>query len=134
MSTKKVNDQMSAKEIKPEDIVMNRPEDDDDSDMPKPQTKSYKKYLKCSDRFMLLLEQCLGTLPYGTILRNGQGNSMRLIDFVRFIEQRKDHIEVNEMNDFIGYIAQLDFRHARPLMEVIENKEEQHTLWVLTED
>ena len=29
-------------------------EEDDDSDMPQPQTKVYKKYLKCTDMFMNL--------------------------------------------------------------------------------
>ena len=83
---------------------------------------------------MSLFNKCVGTLPYGTVLTNPDGAKMRLVDFVRFIEQKKDKISVDEMNNFISYIAQLDFNHARPLMEVIENKEQQATLWALTEE
>ena len=83
---------------------------------------------------MTLFNKCVGTLPYGTIMTNPDGAKMRLVDFVRFIEQKKDKIAVDEMNNFISYIAQLDFNHARPLMEVVENKEQQSTLWALTEE
>ena len=41
--------------IDPKQIVM-----DDDSDMPKPETKVYKKYLKVSDKFMRMFNQCVG--------------------------------------------------------------------------
>ena len=132
MEETKKEQELLEETINPEDIVMD--EEDDDFDMPQPKTKTYKKYLKCSERFMSLFNKCVGTLPYGTVLTNPDGAKMRLVDFVRFIEQKKDKISVDEMNNFISYIAQLDFNHARPLMEVIENKEQQATLWALTEE
>ena len=115
--------------INPEEIVM----DDDDSDMPTPETKTYKRYLKCSDKFMSLINECLGNLPYNYVMVNKEGQRIRLIDFVHFIEGRKDKIEIDEMNNFIGYIAELPLKYARPLMEIIENKDQQGVLWSITE-
>lgn len=51
--------------IDPEMIVM-----DDDSDMPEPETKSYEKLIKCTNKFMQLFHETVDTLPYATILKN----------------------------------------------------------------
>ena len=117
------------KTIAPEQIVM-----DDDSDMPKPETKVYKKYLKVSDKFMRLFGQCVGSLPYETVIRNREGGTYRLIDFVRFMEQHKAKMAVEDMNIAISYIANMEFSKVRPLMEIIEAKERQHELWNVFED
>ena len=47
---KKIENEVTQEEyqtIEPDDIVL-----DDDSDMPEPQTKSYEKFMKCTDKFM----------------------------------------------------------------------------------
>jgi hypothetical protein len=117
------------KTIAPEQIVM-----DDDSDMPKPETKVYKKYLKVSDKFMRMFGQCVGSLPYETVIKNREGGTYRLIDFVRFMEQHKAKMPVEDMNVAISYIANMEFSKVRPLMEIIENKERQPELWKVFED
>lgn len=115
--------------IDPKQIVM-----DDDSDMPKPETKVYKKYLKVTDKFMRMFNQCVGQLPYNTVVRNKEGGTYRLVDIVRFIEQHKDKMAVDDMNVAISYISGMDFNRARPLMEIIENRERQPELWTVFED
>ena len=117
------------KTIAPEEIVT-----DDDSDMPQPETKVYKKYLRVTDKFMQLFGRCVGELPYDSIIRNKEGGTYRLIDFVRFIENHKDKMAVDDMNVAISYLAQMDFSKARPLMEIIEDKTRQYELWSLFED
>ena len=130
--TVKTDNELKEKMIKPVDI-QTAPTEDDDTMMPPPQTKVYKKMLRCSPLFMGLLNDCLGQLPYNYVLTNKNGNSIRLVDFFKFIETKKDKIEIEEMNDFIGYIAGLPFKYARPIMEIIENKEKQPQLWSLVE-
>ena len=125
----KKDQELLKKTIAPEDIVM-----DDDSDMPKPETKVYKKYLRVSDKFMRLFEKCVGGLPYDSIIRNKEGGTYRLIDFVRFIEAHKDKMAVDDMNVAISYIAQMDFSKVRSLMEIIEDKNRQPELWGVFED
>ena len=102
--------------IDPEMIVM-----DDDSDMPEPETKSYEKLIKCTNKFMQLFHETVDTLPYATILKNSNNDQIKLIDLVKYIEQKYDRI--------VSFIANLDFKHARPLMEIIEDQNKQSILW-----
>lgn len=110
--------------IEPEDIVL-----DDDSDMPEPETKDYTKYLKCTEKFMTLFYNVVGSLPYASILKNGNGDSIKLIDLVKYVEAKKDNIAVTEMDKIISFIANIEFGKARPLMELIENNELQKELF-----
>lgn len=110
--------------IEPEDIVL-----DDDSDMPEPETKDYTKYLKCTDKFMTLFMSVVSTLPYASILKNGNGDSIKLIDLVKYVESKKDNMAVTEMDKIISFIANIEFSKARPLMELIENNELQKELF-----
>lgn len=110
--------------IDPEDIVL-----DDDSDMPEPETKTYEKQIKLSDRFMTLFEEVVGKLPYASILRNAKGDQIKLIDLVKYIEVKKNKISVEEMDKIVSFIANIEFKTARPLMELIENPETQKMLW-----
>jgi len=110
--------------IDPEDIVL-----DDDSDMPEPETKTYEKQIKLTDRFMTLFENVVGKLPYASILRNAKGDQIKLIDLVKYIEAKKNKISVEEMDKIVSFIANIEFKLARPLMELIENPETQKMLW-----
>src|SRR5574344_2584747 len=95
--------------ISPDDVIVDEETEDvedDDTEMPQPQTKIYKKYLKCSDVFMNLFHKSLGTLPYNTILVNTDNSKMRLIDFMRYMESKKDKISIEDMNIVISYISQ----------------------------
>lgn len=125
----KKDEELLKKTIAPEEIIT-----DDDSDMPQPETKVYKKYLRVTDKFMRLFGKCVGGLPYDSVIRNKEGGTYRLIDFVRFIENHKDKMAVDDMNVAISYIAQMDFSKARPLMEIIEDKSRQPELWGVFED
>lgn len=110
--------------IDPEMIVM-----DDDSDMPEPETKVYENTVKCTPKFMHLFNQVVGELPYATILKNTNGEQIKLIDLVKYVEQKHNRILVEEIDKIIAFIANLGFKYARPLMEVIESPEGQRTLW-----
>ena len=115
--------------IDPKQIVM-----DDDSDMPAPETKVYKKYIKVNDTFMNLFYKCVNSLPYKTVLRNSKGSTMELNKFVPFVENNRNKIEVNDMNIILSYIDSLDYAHARPMMDVINDKEKQGSLWTIFEE
>lgn len=110
--------------IDPEMIVM-----DDDSDMPEPETKSYEKLIKCTNNFMQLFHETVDTLPYATILKNSNNDQIKLIDLVKYIEQKYDRMPIEEMDKIVSFIANLDFKHARPLMEIIEDQNKQSILW-----
>ena len=110
--------------IDPEMIVM-----DDDSDMPEPETKSYAKLIKCTNKFMQLFHETVDTLPYATILKNSNNDQIKLIDLVKYIEQKYDRMPIEEMDKIVSFIANLDFKHARPLMEIIEDQNKQSILW-----
>ena len=117
------------KTIAPEEIIM-----DDDSDMPEPQTKVYRKYLKCTKKFLTLLDECLSSLPYTTMLKNESNETMRAVDLLKFVENNHAKITIDDMNKIISYIAGLDIKHARPLMTVVEQKDKQSELWSLVEE
>lgn len=110
--------------IDPEMIVM-----DDDSDMPEPETKSYEKLIRCTNMFMQLFHETVDTLPYATILKNSNNDQIKLIDLVKYIEQKYDRMPIEEMDKIVSFIANLDFKHARPLMEIIEDQNKQSILW-----
>ena len=128
---KKTSDKEALLEtIKPENIKVM----DDDSDMPAPQTKVYKKYLRVTDLFMRLFGQCVNTLPYKTTLQNSNGQQIGLSKLVAFVEQNRNKISEEDMNHILSYIDNLDFQHARPLMDVVLNKEQQQNLWSMFEE
>lgn len=110
--------------IEPNDIVM-----DDDSDMPLPETKEYEKFIACTDKFMTLFSQVTGHMPYASILRNSTGDSIKLIDLVKYVESKQNRIAVSEMDKIISFIANIEFKHARPLMELIEDQTKQAELF-----
>lgn len=110
--------------IDPEMIVM-----DDDSDMPEPESKSYENYVRCTPKFMQLFNQVIGELPYATILKNGAGDQIKLIDLVKYVEQKHDKMPITEVDKIVAFIANLGFKYSRPLMEVIESADGQRTLW-----
>ena len=117
-----------------EEVEPKATEEDDDSDMPQPQTKVYKKYLKCTDMFMSLFMACVSNLPYSSVLKNNDGGAIKLTDLVHFVEQHHAHIAVDDMNVIISYIANLGFSTSRPPMEIVDNKTEQSKLWTLIND
>lgn len=122
--------------IKPEDIVFDEKQVDD-ADMPRPETKLYTKYLKTTPLFLELFHRCVDTLPYKSVFAtevDGQIQRIRLLDFVRFVESNSQKMPIDEMNRVLSYIADIDFRHARPLMEVVENKDAQSKLWSVFEE
>ena len=105
--------------------------EDDDSDMPEPETKEYVQYIRCTDKFMELFMDTVGKLPYASVLKNNTGEQIKLISLVKYVETNKDKMTVNDMNRIISWIANLEFRVSRPLMEIIENSDQQKFLWEL---
>lgn len=120
-------------QINPEDIVLN---DTQDEDMPEPKTDKYEQedevetaYVRLNFTFMNLFLQCLGKLPYAATLTNGRNESIKLIDLIKFVEVKQNKIGVNELNKILNFIGNCPLEYVRPLMEKIENKEEQQLLW-----
>lgn len=134
----KENKQNLRESIKPEDIVFENQQPVDDKDMPRPETKLYTKYAKLTPLFMELIYKCVNTLPYKSVLTYNNGTetkSIKLIDLVRYIEQNQQKMPVTELNTVISYIADIDFQHARPLMEVVESKDGgQQKLWTIFQE
>ena len=123
--------------INPEDIVF---EESSDAGMPEPVTENYdnnksqnniddNKILCPTFTFMKLFEECLEKLPYSSVLKNANGDSIKLIDLMRFMEAKHKSITVKEMNTIIGFIANVQLEYVRPLMEIIENPQRQGELW-----
>jgi hypothetical protein len=123
--------------IDPDDIIIEdktpKSQVSDDSDMPEPETKSYDKAIKLTDKFINLFEEVVGKLPYASILRNANGDTIKLIDLVKYIEVKRNKISIDEMDKIVSFIANIEFKTARPLMELIENSETQKLLWQLTD-
>ena len=110
--------------IDPEEIIV-----DDDADMPQPETKDYEQQIKLTDKFMTLFAESTGTMKYATTLSNSAGNKIKLVDLVRFVESKKDSMSIAELNTIIGFLANIEFKYIRPLMELVETKEGQAELW-----
>ena len=89
--------------INPEDIVF---EESSDAGMPEPVTENYdnnksqnniddNKILCPTFTFMKLFEECLEKLPYSSVLKNANGDSIKLIDLMRFMEAKHKSITVD---------------------------------------
>lgn len=125
---------METNDIKDKDEVIaasNIIVEDDDSDMPEPETKDYVQYIRCTDKFMELFMDTVGKLPYASVLKNNTGEQIKLISLVKYVETNKEKMTVTDMNRIISWIANLEFRISRPLMEIIENSDQQKYLWEL---
>lgn len=126
----------------PSEILNQESEEDDDSDMPVPETNEYKqpnsydelneKTLLPTAKFFRLFNECLGKLPYATILKNANNDQIKLIDLIRFMESKtSDGMKVKEMNTVMSFVATAPLEYVRPLMEIVESKERQGELWQL---
>lgn len=136
----KLQSQEPEKELLPSDIIFNEDEDDD-SDMPLPETANYdepkkenpddNKILLPTQKFYKLFDTCMGKLPYSSVLKNSNNEQIKLIDLFRFIESKTSGITVKEMNTIISFVASSPLEFVRPFMELVENGESQRELWVL---
>lgn len=98
-------------------------------DMPEPQTKDYTPQMALTSMFLQLFNMSMGQMPYATILQNRNGDKIKLIDLVHFVESHVSAIKINELEDVIGFIAYAPFQNVRSLMEIIDNKERHSELW-----
>lgn len=123
--------------INPSDIIF---DDEEDTDMPTPETEDYNaahsnsdndRLLKPSYKFVKLFEDCLGKLPYASVLKNQNNEQIKLLDLMRFVEAKTDQMTVGEMNTIISFLAQCPVEVIRPLMEIIEDQKRQPELWTL---
>lgn len=81
-----------------------------------------------------MFDNAIATLPYTTVLKNEAGETMRAADLLKFVEKNSNKITVEDMNKIISYVASLEIRRARPIMEIVEQKEKQSELWTLVEE
>lgn len=122
----------------PSEILNQQPEqEDDDSDMPLPETAEYKdpnddKILMPTSKFHKLFNECMGKLPYAAILKNANNDQIKLIDLIRFVEAKSSTgLTIKEMNTVISFVATSPLEFVRPLMDIVESHERQSELWVL---
>lgn len=120
--------------------ILNQVDEDDDSDMPIPETAEYGEAAKADDnrallptqKFYQLFNECMGKLPYNAILKNANGDQLKLVDLFRFMEAKTSvGTTVKEMNTIMSFIASSPMEYVRPLMEIVESPERQKELWVL---
>ena len=100
-----------------------------DSDMPQPMTNTYKTTFSLTPMFMNLFNTCVGNMPYSSILTNPTGEKIKLIDVVKFVESKQTGITIDELNVVLGFLSSAPFKLIRPLMEMVENQEQQQHLW-----
>lgn len=101
-----------------------------DSDMPEPETAEYKVLYKFTPLFMQLFNKAVGEMEYSTILTNSNGEKIKLIDVVKFVDIKKNGITADELNVVIGFIAGAKFKYVHELMTIVEQPAKQYLLWV----
>lgn len=106
----------------------------DDIEMEKPQTKEYKQYLVLTDKLIDLLNTTLGALPYNTIFGLPTGQRMRMADILKFVNDNREKMQINDMNQIIAFLATAPYNRIKPLMEYIEDKNKQTELWKISEE
>ena len=84
---------------------------------------------KLKQRFSLDEEYIKIMLEKYTKIGYSAGNKIKLVDLVRFVESKKDSMSIAELNTIIGFLANIEFKYIRPLMELVETKEGQAELW-----
>lgn len=119
-----LSDNMSEMSIEPEDIIL-----DDDTDMPEPETKDYTQSIRCTPLFLELFYEAINHMPYASILKNANNEQIKLIDLVKYVEAKKNNIDIKEMDKIISFIANIEFKYSRKLMEKIENQSQQKELF-----
>lgn len=103
--------------------------EDDDSDMPLPETAEYgsnkvdeNKILLPTVKFYELFKECMGKLPYATVLKNSNNNQIKLIDLIKFVEIKTSvGLTIKEMNTILSFVATAPMEFVRPLMEIVES-------------
>ena len=95
-------------EVKAEDLNLELPSsiltkefEDDDSDMPLPETTEYKDPKQADDdrvlmptpKFYTLFNECLGKMPYASILKNSNNDQIKLVDLKlgKIVQTFKEH-------------------------------------------
>lgn len=123
--------------INPDDIILN-----DDDVMPEPETENYNetqnanadyenKILRPTAKFLKLFEECVGKLPYNTILTNSKNEKIKLTDLIKFVDSKQAGMKVADMNAIIAFIAGIDYSIIQPLMSIIDDSKRQSELWSL---
>ena len=138
---------MKEKNVNPEDLDLKLPssiidqsmDEDDDSDMPLPETAEYadphasdNKILIPTAKFYKLFNECMGKLPYASIIKNEKNDQIKLVDLFNYVEMRNSTgISVKEMNAIISFVANAPFEFVRPFMEIVNEADRQKELWTL---
>lgn len=138
--TKPIEEKMDSDEIIPAEEKIN-PEDiifanDSDADMPEQETHEYKEddpnkmSLRLSPLFKYMFNDCVGKLPYNTVLENSNKENIKIHDLINFVNgnYEKD-IMVKDMNTIISFLSACPINIIKPLMELIEK--DQKVLWTL---
>lgn len=122
--------------INPDDIIL-----DDDDIMPIPETDEYKqdsqkdemqnKILKPTAKFLKLFEECMGQLPYNTILLNANNEKIKLTSLIDFVNAKQKSMAVADMNAIIAFIAPVEYKIIKPLMSIIDDANRQSELWTI---
>ena len=117
---------------------------DEEDSMPVPETATYSeqqtaapqndmqnKILKPTYKFLKLFEDCMGQLPYNTILTNAKDEKIKLTSLFQFIEAKQNGMTVGDMNAIIAFIAPVEYKIVHPLMSIIDDNIKQRELWTI---
>lgn len=112
--------------------VTTAPVEDDDSDMPVQESKTYKTYVVPKPFFINLLKK----MPYNLQFGYGGYPGIRmyvLSDLIKWLES-KDKFEVDEINGLIGIIASGPYTIVVEFMSYVQDTDKQQELWTLVQD
>lgn len=131
--------ELEEEKINPSDIIF---EEGTDADMPEPETADYNKKeepakaadtkdIRLTPKCLKLFEECLGKLPYNTVLKNSEGNAIKLTELLKYVDAKCAKISVGEMNTILGFVATAPLEYVKPIMEIVENSSRQGELWMI---
>ena len=113
-------------EVKAEDLNLELP-----SSILTKEFKDDDRVLLPTPKFYKLFNECLGKMPYASVLKNSNNDQIKLVDLIKFVEVKAGGLTVKEMNTIISFVAGCPLEFVRPFMEIVETAERQKELWVL---
>lgn len=103
-------------------------EEDDDSDMPVQETKSYRQVVFTKPLFAAELHKVIDQLPYNTVFKNGD-KQMKLTDLAKLMLPENGQVDVMVINQCISFLVGLPYALVREFMSYIESPQKQQQFW-----
>lgn len=104
-----------------------------DADMPEPRTHEFQNYFKLSEHCLDIIDRTYKQLPYNTVLGPANGDQIKLNQLLGFVEEHKDALTINELNQIIRFMAYAPYSVAKEFMYHVESEQLQQELWTVYE-